>query len=189
MLDRTSGPRPVLDRLGAIAGPDSPRLAQDDLAGHPRDATPPLRGRPDAVIAAAGTGQAARILRLATGQRIPVMPRGAGTRPCVGTVPLTGGIVLPAGRMNRLCEVAPQQMPACAQTTVTIRALTGASAAHGLSCPPDPGSGTVSAIGGAAAACRCGKPRTPARRAVLARSQPGTRFCNAGRMNRRCSCG
>jgi len=189
MMDRTSVPRPVLDRLGAIAGPDSPRLAQDDLAGHARDATPPVRARPDAGIAPAGTGHAARILRLAPGRRIPVMPRGPGTRPCAGTVPVTGGIVLPAGRMNRLSEVAPQQMLARAQTTVTMQALSAAAAARGLSCQPGPGSRTVSAIGGGAAACRCGKPRTPARRAVLARSQPGTRFGNAGRRNRRCSCG
>ena len=116
MMDRTSVPRPVLDRLGAIAGPDSPRLAQDDLAGHAREATPPVRGRPDTVIAPAGTGQAARILPLAPGRRIPGMPRGTGIRPCAGIVPVTGGIVLSAGRMNRLsrrrrsrCWPAPRQ--------------------------------------------------------------------------------
>ena len=181
MMDRTSVPRPVLDRLGAIAGPDSPRLAQDDLARHARDATPPVRGRPEAVIAPAGTGHAARILRLAPGRRIPGMPHGTGTRPCAGTVPVTGGIVLPAGRMNRLSEVAPQQMLACAQTTVTMQALTAAGQPTAV----------LSAGSGQPHRLRDRRRRRslPVRLAVLAGSQPRTRFGTAGRRNRRCSCG
>ena len=180
MMDRTSVPRPVLDRLGAIAGPDSPRLAQDDLAGHARDATPPVRARPDAGIAPAGGQPQDPRGMPGTGRRIPGMPRGTGTRPCAGTVPVTGGIVPPAGRMKRLSEVAPQQMLACAQTTVTMQALTAAGQPAAV----------LSAGSGQPHRLRDRRRRSlPARLAVLAGSQPGTRFSTAGRRNRRCSCG
>src|SRR5271166_4230447 len=132
MPDSTRIPQPVLDGLRAIAGPENLRLAQGELAVYARDATPLFSGRPDAVVAPADTGQVARILRLATEHRIPVIPRGAGSNLCAGTVPLTGGIVLSTVRMNRILEVAPEEMLARAQTGVTTQALNAATCAGGL---------------------------------------------------------
>jgi glycolate oxidase len=148
--------QPVLAELRAIAGPENLRLAEGELAVYARDATPLFSGRPDAVVAPADTGQVARILRLATEHRIPVIPRGAGSNLCAGTVPLTGGIVLSTVRMDRIAEVAPAEMLARAQTGVTTQALNEAAAAHGLFYPPDPGSHTVSTIGGNVATCAGG---------------------------------
>jgi len=156
MLERTRIPDPVLAELQAIAGPENLRLADGELAAYARDATPLIHGLPDAVVAPADTGQVARILRLATEHRIPVVPRGAGTNLCAGTVPLAGGIVLSTVRMNRILEVAPQEMLARAQTGATTQALGDAAAAHGLFYPPDPGSHTVSTIGGNVATCAGG---------------------------------
>jgi len=75
MLNGTSIPQPVLTELLAIAGPENVRLAAGELAVYARDATPLIRGMPDAVVAPADTGQVARILRLATGHHIPVVAR------------------------------------------------------------------------------------------------------------------
>jgi glycolate oxidase len=58
--------------------------------------------------------------------------------------------------MNRILEVAPDEMLARAQTGVTTQALNDAAAAHGLFYPPDPGSQTVSTIGGNVATCAGG---------------------------------
>src|ERR1700691_1990765 len=156
MLDELRIPQPVLAELRAIAGPENLRLAAGDLAVYAPDATPLFRGIPDAVIAPADTEQVARILRLATEHRIPVVPRGAGSNLCAGTVPLNGGIVLSTARMNRILEVAPDEMLVRAQTGVTTQALNDAAAAHGLFYPPDPVSHTVSTIGGNVATCAGG---------------------------------
>ena len=156
MPDHTRIPQPILTELRAIAGPENLRLADGDLAVYARDATPLFRGMPDAVIAPADAGQVARILRLATDHGIPVVPRGAGSNLCAGTVPLTGGIVLSTARMGRILEVAPQEMLARAETGVSTLALNDAAAAHRLFYPPDPGSRTVSTIGGNVATCAGG---------------------------------
>jgi glycolate oxidase len=108
MLDTPRIPQPVLTELRAIAGPENLRLADGELAVYARDATPLFHGMPDAVVAPADTEQVARILRLAAGHGIPVVPRGAGSNLCAGTVPLAGGIVLTTVRMSRMLEVAPQ---------------------------------------------------------------------------------
>jgi len=42
-------------------------------------------------------------------------PAGAGSNLCAGTVPLAGGIVLSTARMNRILEVAPEEMLARAE--------------------------------------------------------------------------
>ncbi len=156
MLERTRIPQPVLAELRAIAGPEHLRLADGELAVYARDATPLISSLPDAVVAPADTGQVARILRLATEHGIPVVPRGAGSNLCAGTVPLNGGIVLSTVRMNRILEVAPQEMLVRAETGVTTQAVNEAAAAHGLFYPPDPGSHTVSTIGGNVATCAGG---------------------------------
>ncbi len=156
VLGETRIPRPVLAELRAIAGSENLRLADGQLAVYARDATPLFRGMPDAVIAPADAEQVARILRLATDHGIPVVPRGAGSNLCAGTVPLTGGIVLSTVRMNRILEVAPEEMLARAETGVSTMALGDAAAAHGLFYPPDPGSRTVSTIGGNVATCAGG---------------------------------
>ena len=146
----------MLAELRAISGPENLRLAEGELAVYARDATPLFRGMPDAVIAPADAGQVARILRLATDHGIPVVPRGAGSDLCAGTVPLTGGIVLSTVRMNRILEVAPEEMLARAETGVSTMALGDAAAAQGLFYPPDPGSRSVSTIGGNVATCAGG---------------------------------
>ena len=156
VLGETGIPRTVLAELRATVGSENLRLAAGELTVYARDATPLFRGIPDAVIAPADAEQVARILRLATDHGIPVVPRGAGSNLCAGTVPLTGGIVLSTARMTRILEVAPEEMLARAEPGVSTMALNNAAAAHGLFYPPDPGSRTVSTIGGNVATCAGG---------------------------------
>jgi hypothetical protein len=51
MIDQLCIPAPVLTELRAIVGPENLRLAAGELAVYARDATPLIRGMPDAVIA------------------------------------------------------------------------------------------------------------------------------------------
>lgn len=146
----------VVRELERIVGPDHVRTAPGDVEPFTRDATPLFRGVPDAVVWPGSSAEVADVLRLATEHRIPVVPRGAGSNLCAATVVLTGGIVLVLTRMDRILEVSPEELLARAEPGVTTAALATAAAAHGLLYAPDPGSRTVSTVGGNVATCAGG---------------------------------
>ena len=146
----------VLAALTDIVGAAHLHVAEGELAAYSRDATPLHQSRPDAVVAPATATEVAAILRLATAHGIPVIPRGAGSNLCAATVAVQGGIVLSLTRMNRILEIAPAELLARVQPGVSTAALNEAAAAHGLFYPPDPGSRTVSTIGGNVATCAGG---------------------------------
>jgi glycolate oxidase len=146
----------VLSDLEKIVGAGHVRAGRGDVEPYARDATPVFRGVPDVVVWPADADEVAAILRLATREQIPVVPRGAGTNLCAATVPLSGGIVLVLTRMDRIIEVNAAELLARAQVGVSTTALTDAAAAQGLLYAPDPGSRTVSTIGGNVATCAGG---------------------------------
>ncbi|MFI1568310.1 FAD-binding oxidoreductase [Streptomyces sp. NPDC020490] len=142
--------------LAGIVGPDHVRTDDGALAAYARDATPLFHARPQAVVLPGSAEEVAAVLRHATARSIPVVPRGAGSNLCAGTVPLTGGIVLVLTRLNQLLEISSDELLARAQTGVSTATLADAAAAKGLLYAPDPGSRTVSTIGGNVATCAGG---------------------------------
>jgi glycolate oxidase len=145
-----------LDALRRIAGAGHVLSGDADVEPFSRDATPLFRARPGAVVLPGSTEEVAAILRLATAEGIPVVPRGAGTNLAAATVPELGGIVLVLTRLNRVLEVSAAELLVVAQPGATTRAVAAAAATVGLFYPPDPGSHTVSTIGGNVAMCAGG---------------------------------
>ena len=148
--------RAVLAELAAIVGRDHVKSEPGDVEPYTRDATPVFRGVPDAVVFPADTAQVAAVLKLATDRRVPVIPRGAGSNLCAATVPQQGGIVLVLTRLNRILEVSAEELLARVEAGVTTTALSDAAARAGLLYAPDPGSRTVSTVGGNVATCAGG---------------------------------
>jgi glycolate oxidase len=146
----------VLDELTRILGREHVRVTEGELAPYARDATPLFSAMPDAVVFPGGTEEVAGVLRLASEHRVPVVPRGAGSNLCAGTVALSGGIVLVLTRMDQVLEVAPAELLARVQPGVSTARLAEAAAAEGLFYAPDPGSRTVSTVGGNVATCAGG---------------------------------
>ncbi|MFF0023052.1 FAD-binding oxidoreductase [Streptomyces sp. NPDC005496] len=102
------------------------------------------------------TEEVAAVLQLATQRGVPVIPRGAGSNLCAGTVALQGGIVLALTRLDRILELSPSELLARVQPGVTSAALASAAAAEDLLWAPDPGSRTVATVGGTIATCAGG---------------------------------
>jgi glycolate oxidase len=71
-------------------------------------------------------------------------------------VPVHGGIVLSLTRMNRILEVSRDELLAVCEPGVTTHELAQAADAQGLLYAPDPGSKTVSTVGGNVAMCAGG---------------------------------
>ena len=92
--------------------------------------------------------QVSEILKLANREKIPVIPRGAGTGLSGMSVPAKGGIVLDLNHMNKILSIRIEDRLAVVQPGVVYAALENALAPYGFFFPPDPASGKVSTLGG-----------------------------------------
>jgi alkyldihydroxyacetonephosphate synthase len=67
----------------------------------------PHRFLPDAVVWPKSQEEVSKILKLCGQHEVPVIPYGGGSGKCGGTVPVKGGVVLDAKRMNRILSIDP----------------------------------------------------------------------------------
>lgn len=117
------------------------------------------RGHPaDVVVRPGSTAEVAAVLRLCSRDRVPVVPRGAGTGYTGGAVPLAGGVVLSLERLDRILEIDEDNLLAVVESHVITGRLQETVARVGLYYPPDPASLDISTIGGNVAEC-AGGPR------------------------------
>jgi glycolate oxidase len=87
-------------------------------------------------------------VRLCNENLIPMTIRGAGTNLSGGTVPSSGGAVVLTNALNRIIEINEEDMFAVVEPGVITAKLALAVESKGLFYPPDPGSQSVSTIGG-----------------------------------------
>lgn len=89
-----------------------------------------------------------KILRYANHQKIPIVPRGAGSGMSGHTVPLDGGIVLDMKQMNRILEIRPKDVLCRVEPGVINDELNRVLKPYGFFFPPTPSSGMICTIGG-----------------------------------------
>ena len=133
----------ALGEDGRVSDGDSER----DL--HAADMTFHRPQRPDLVVYPSSTEEVSRVLAVASERRVPVTPFGAGSSLEGHVIPTRGGISLDLTRMNRILEIAPEDLNATVQAGVTRMALERAAGEHGLFFPVDPGADAT--LGGMAA--------------------------------------
>ena len=143
-------PEAVVSELRRVAGRDAVVASPNDLRIFERDGS--IEGAmPDAVVLAANTQQVADVIKVAARNRVPVVPRGAGTGLSGGAVTIRGGIALQLTRMRRIIEIDPVAQTALVEPGVVNQELSLAAAQHGLFYAPDPSSQKACTIGGNAA--------------------------------------
>jgi glycolate oxidase len=135
-------------RLAGIVGPDNLLEEKAALERYGRDETPGLNRSPDLVVRPRRAEEVSSLLRLASGEGLPVIPRGAGTGVVGGAVPLEGGIVLSLERMNRIIEIDEGNMMAVVEPAVITGELQREVEKRGLFYPPDPASLDSCSLGG-----------------------------------------
>lgn len=104
--------------------------------------------RPTCAVWAETADQVSEILKLSNREKIPVIPRGAGTGLSGMAVPIEGGIILDLSRMNSIVKISIEDRLAIVQPGVVYVDLEKALAPFGFFFPPDPASGKVSTLGG-----------------------------------------
>jgi glycolate oxidase len=118
-----------------------------DLVSYSYDASEHSH-RPSCAVWAETPEQVSGILKLADTERIPVIPRGAGTGLSGMSVPIKGGIVLDLNHMNKILKISIEDRLAVVQPGVVYDDLERALVPHGFFFPPDPASGKVCTLGG-----------------------------------------
>jgi len=137
----------IKNEIRAIVGDDWFLDTPEDLVTYSYDGFLP-EFMPSAVIVPGHRDEIAAVMKLANRERINMIPRGAGTNICGGSVARKGGIIIAFHRLNRILEIEPESMCAVVQPGVINADLQKAVAAYGLMYPPDPASMFVSTIGG-----------------------------------------
>ena len=145
----------VLDMLEKIVGSENFSIGKEDLLVYSYDATKQA-AVPDVVLAPRSAKEVSSIMRLASEQRIPVYPRGAGSGLTGGSVPLLGGIVLNMVKMDRILEVDEKNLTAVVEPGVVVKVFQDHVAKLGLFYPPDPASNMMATMGGTVAECAGG---------------------------------
>jgi len=137
----------VKDELKAIVGEGRYFGNQEDLLMYSYDAFM-VKGMPEVVLLPMSTAEVSRIMKVASREKIPVTPRGAGTNLTGGAVPIRGGITLAFTKMNRILHIDKENRHAIVQPGVVNMEFQKELAKKGLYYPPDPGSMAVTTMGG-----------------------------------------
>ena len=137
----------VVRQLKKIVGNDAVLDRPEDLSLYEYDAGVD-KSRPGAVVFAHSTEQVSKIMRVAHENKVPVVPRGAGTGLSGGAIAAKEAIVLSTARMNRILEVDIPNQRAVVQPGVVNLELSNAAVKYGYYYAPDPSSQKACTIGG-----------------------------------------
>src|SRR6266705_170528 len=103
---------------------------------------------PEVVVFARSTTDVSKLLKFASGEKIPVTARGGGFGYVGGCVPVKKGVVLSLMRMNGIKEISFADAIAIVEPGVFTADLKAAVRAQKLFYPPDPASMKDCTIGG-----------------------------------------
>jgi len=140
-------PSPLVQELVNIVGEQAVLWRPEDLMLYEYDALSSLR-QPDAVAFPTCTEEVVGVVKLAAGNGIPVVARGAGTGLSGGAVVTQGGIVIALSRMKKILHIDLENQRARVQPGVVNLDLSLAVADDGYYFVPDPSSQKACTIGG-----------------------------------------
>jgi glycolate oxidase len=135
-------------KLKEICGSENVFDSHESRIAYSYDGTAMPACLPDAVVRPPSVGSLAEILRLAQEERFGVVPRGSGTSLSGGAIPVENSIVLLTNHWNKILEIDEQNLTATVEPGVITAHLHQAVDRLGLMYPPDPGSSSISTLGG-----------------------------------------
>ncbi len=138
----------LIGELARIVGAQHVVSDPTELKVYETDGLTVFKATPDVVVLPAGAEEVAAIVRLCARERIPFVPRGAGTGLSGGALALEGGVVIGLNRMNRVLEVDYANLRAVIEPGLVNIWLTNHVSPHGYYYAPDPASQTACSVGG-----------------------------------------
>lgn len=139
----------LLKKFEAIVGKENVFASEADRQTYSYDVAILQPRMPAAVVRPTETEQLGPIVELCYQEGLPMTARGAGTCLTGGCVPDSSDtIVILTNGLNRILEINEADLYARVECGVITANIAQAVAAKGLLYPPDPGSMSVSTIGG-----------------------------------------
>lgn len=115
---------------------------RSDRSGWPGAVTPAGVIRPRTVA------EVQHAVAWAHGRGVPLIPRGAGSGLAAAASGVAGAVVLDLSALDRILRIDPVEQLARVEPGVITADLDAAASVHGLFYAPDPGSVSISTIGG-----------------------------------------
>ncbi|MBI5476896.1 MAG: FAD-binding protein [Ignavibacteriales bacterium] len=112
------------------------------------DSSPMQPKLPELVVRPGTAEQISKIITIASDEKLSIIPRGSGTGLSGGTVPMENSIVLLTNHWNRILEIDEENLCAWVEPGVITANLQSAVEKLGFLYPPDPGSSSISTLGG-----------------------------------------
>lgn len=137
----------LVEEISSIVGADNCSTRIADLYAYGFDSSIHHR-TPDVVARPSSAEEVSQLVKLASREGVPVVPRGGGTGLCGGAVPIKGGMVLDLTRMNSIKELRIQDLYCVVGAGVVYDRLNETLAPYKFFFPPTPGSGEACTIGG-----------------------------------------
>ncbi|WP_319543444.1 FAD-linked oxidase C-terminal domain-containing protein [uncultured Pseudodesulfovibrio sp.] len=138
----------IVKEFEAVAGADNVMTSETDRHAYSYDAAVLDSVMPALVVRPETSEALGAVTKLCNDNGLPLTVRGAGTNLSGGTIPHPGGIVVLTNGLNRILEINEEDMYAVVEPGVVTAKFAAEVAKRGLFYPPDPGSQTVSTLGG-----------------------------------------
>src|SRR5260221_7322354 len=138
----------VTDQLRAIVGEDAVIANPQELLVYECDAYTLEKFSPNVVVLPRNAEEIVAIVKLCAEQRIPFIPRGAGTSLSGAVLAVGGGVMIALTRMNKLLSLDYRNRRALVEAGCVNAWITNAVKSHGLLYAPDPSSQPACTIGG-----------------------------------------
>jgi glycolate oxidase len=138
----------IVKKLKEIIGGENLFDSPESRLAYSYDSSPINAPLPDVVVRPSTAEQISQIIQLANAEKFTVIPRGSGTGLSGGTLPSENSIILLTNHWNRILEIDQENLSVWVEPGVITAVLQQEVEKFGFIYPPDPGSASISTIGG-----------------------------------------
>ncbi len=138
----------MVNELRAIVGEEGLLAEPDELAVYECDAYTLEKNLPTVVVLPRTTDEVVALVKLCAAEKIPFIPRGAGTSLSGAVLAVGGGVMIALTRMNKVLSVDFANRRALVEAGCVNAWVTNAVKSCGLLFAPDPSSQPACTIGG-----------------------------------------
>jgi glycolate oxidase len=135
-------------KLKQIVGEENALLTPEEIFVYESDGVHLIKGKAEAVLLPGNAKEVSELVKLACENKIPFVPRGAGTGLSGGATATEGGWIISTARLNRILEIDLENRAARVQPGVVNAKLSEALKPYGYHFAPDPSSQSACTVGG-----------------------------------------